>query len=90
MSETGPPRDIVHFQLAVLDAYERLLVSCGWDEAQLNDALKSMISSALPLLRAQQALSKELLAAHHEMLRQYRQALEASLRQYDGRSRGAL
>lgn len=76
-----PPRDAVAFQLAVLDAYEKLLFSCSWDEARLNEALKSMMAAALPLLRAQRALCEQLFAAHREMIREYRQALDAALRQ---------
>jgi hypothetical protein len=55
MNGAEPRRDLVHFQLPVLDACEKLLASCGWDEARLNEALKSMMASMLPLLRAQRA-----------------------------------
>lgn len=81
MAEGGPRRDVVRFQLAVLDAYEKLLAGCAWDEGSLNDALKSMMASMLPLLRAQRALGEQLVASHQELLREYRRALEASLRQ---------
>lgn len=73
------PRALAEFQLAILDAYEDLLASCPWDEAKLNEALKSMMSSFLPLLRAQRALGEQLAASHRELIRQYRRALEASL-----------
>jgi hypothetical protein len=86
MTDPAAPHDLVDFQLAVLDAYEKLLASCSWDEAQLNEALKSMMSSLLPLLRAQRALGEQLFTSHQEALRQYRSVLEASLRQSDGRS----
>lgn len=81
MAEAASRRDVVQFQLAVLDAYEKLLGSCSWDEGSLNDALKSMIASMLPLLRAQRALGEQLVSSHQELLRQYRRVLEASLRQ---------
>ena len=45
MTDPDAPRDVVDFQLAVLDAYEKLLASCSWDESRLNEALKSMMSS---------------------------------------------
>jgi len=81
MAESAPPRDVVRFQLAVLDAYEKLLASCAWDEGSLNETLKSMMASMLPLLRAQRALGEQLVSSHQELLRQYRHVLEASLRQ---------
>lgn len=81
MTDSGQHQDVVRFQLAVLDAYEKLLASCAWDEGSLNDALKSMMASMLPLWRAQRALGEQLVSSHQEMLREYRRALEASLRQ---------
>ena len=60
MTDPAAPRDVVDFQLAVLDAYEKLLASCSWDELRLNEALKSMMSSMLPLLRAQRVLGEQL------------------------------
>lgn len=86
MTDPAAPRDLVDFQLAVLDAYEKLLASCSWDEAQLNEALKSMIGSLLPLLRAQRALGEQLFTSHQEALRQYRRVLESSLRQPERQS----
>ncbi len=83
MTDPAAPRDVIDFQLAVLDAYEKLLASCSWDELRLNEALKSMMSSMLPLLRAQRALGEQLFASHQELVRQYRRTLEASLRQSD-------
>jgi hypothetical protein len=80
MIGTEPPCDVVRFQLALLDAYENLLASCRWDEARLNEALKSMMVSLFPLLRAQRALGEQLFATHWELLRHYRRALETSLR----------
>ena len=88
MTDPAAPRDAVDFQLAVLDAYEKLLASCSWDELRLNEALKSMMSSMLPLLRAQRALGEQLFASHQELIRQYRRALEASLGQSDGQPGG--
>lgn len=79
--DAAPRRDVARFQLAVLDAYEKLLASCAWDEGSLNEALKSMMVSMLPLLRAQRALGEQLVSSHQELLRQYRRVLEAALRQ---------
>jgi hypothetical protein len=89
MTDPATPRDIVDFQLAVLDAYEKLLATCSWDEPRLNKALKSMMSSMLPLLRAQRALGEQLFASHQELVRQYRHTLEASLSQSDGQPDGS-
>ena len=89
MTDPAAPHDVVDFQLAVLDAYERLFASCSWDEARLNEALKSMMSSMLPLLRAQRALGEQLFASHQELVRQYRRTLEASLHQSDGPTDGS-
>jgi len=89
MTDPAAPHDVVDFQLAVLDAYERLLASCSWDEARLNEALKSIMSSMLPLLRAQRALGEQLFASHQELVRQYRRTLEASLHQSDGPTDGS-
>jgi hypothetical protein len=81
MTDPSIPQDIVKFQLAVLDAYQSLLDSCSWDEAKLNDVLKKVMSSFLPLWRAQHELGERLFASHKQLIRQYRQALEASLEQ---------
>lgn len=89
MTDPAVPRDLVDFQLAVLDAYEKLLASCSWDETQLNEALKSMMSSLLPLLRAQRTLGEQLFTSHQEVLRQYRRVLEGSLRQADAQLAGS-
>jgi DNA-binding transcriptional regulator PaaX len=89
MTDPTASPEVVDFQLAVLDAYEKLLSSCSWDEQRLNEALKSMMSSMLPLLRAQRALGEQLFASHQELVRQYRRTLEASLRQSDGQPDGS-
>jgi hypothetical protein len=81
MPDPSTPRDLVNFQLALLDAYEKLLESCSWDQGKLNDILKSVMSSFLPLLRAQREMRDQLLASQRELIRQYRQSLEASLHQ---------
>ncbi len=80
LNRAEPPRDVVHFQPAVLDAYEKLLASCCCDEARLNEALKSKMASMPPLLRAQRASGEQLVATRWELLRQYRRALETNLR----------
>jgi hypothetical protein len=83
MTDPSPPRDLVNFQLSLLDAYEKLLESCSWDQAKLNDVLKAVMSSFLPLLRAQREIREQLFASQKELIRQYRQSLEASLQQSD-------
>jgi hypothetical protein len=81
MIDPSVPRDVAKFQLAILDAYQSLLESYSWDEAKLNEVLKKVIASFLPLWRAQQELGEQLLASHKELIAQYRHALEASLEQ---------
>ena len=81
MPDPSTPRDLVNFQLALLDAYEKLLESCSWDQTKLNDVLKSVMSSFLPLLRAQRDMRDQLLASQRELIRQYRQSLKTSLHQ---------
>ena len=49
MTDPYVPQDIVKFQLAILDVTQSLLDSCCWDEAKLNDVLKKVMSSFLPL-----------------------------------------
>jgi hypothetical protein len=48
VTDPATPRDIVDFQLAVLDAYEKLLASCSWDEPD------KLVQQTLALLEAQQ------------------------------------
>lgn len=81
MINPSTPQEVVKFQLAILDVYQSLLDSCSWDEAKLNDVLKKVMSSFLPLWRAQQELGERLFASHKELIRQYRQVLEALLDQ---------
>jgi hypothetical protein len=81
MTDPSTPRDLAHLQLAILDAYEKLIDSCTWDQAKLNDVLKTVMSSFLPLLRAQREIREQLLTSQKELIQQYRQALEASLHQ---------
>ena len=71
---------LTQFQLALLDAYEAYLAQNGWDEARLNEALKSWLEILLPALRAQCALGEQMLTAHRELIDQYRSQLEAALR----------
>jgi hypothetical protein len=71
---------LIEFQLALLDAYESLLAQNRWDEARLNEALKSWLAVLLPALRAQCALGEQMLTVHRELIRQYRGHLEAASR----------
>ena len=71
---------LIQFQLALLDAYEAGLAQNAWDEARLNEALKSWLAILLPALRAQRALAEQTFTAHRELIGQYRSHLEAALR----------
>jgi hypothetical protein len=82
MTDPLLPQQIIRSQLAVLEAYERALADFPWDEAKLNEALKTAMVSLLPLLRAQRVLGEQMFAMHKELINQYRRALEAALEQY--------
>ena len=71
-----PPRDVVAFQLALLDLYEALLDACDWDEAKLNAVLKSFMASVLGLMRLQQSLGEQVRTTQKEWIRDYRAQLE--------------
>ena len=90
---TGPnasPREILKFQLALLELYEGLLESPAWDEAKVNTTLKTFLSSVLALIRVQQSIGGQVLTIQREMIRQYREQLEAWLaEQGDARGDGA-
>jgi hypothetical protein len=68
-------REVVRFQLALVDTYAALLESSAWDEARLNTAVKSFLASVLALVRVQHAVGGRFVASQHEMLREYRQRL---------------
>ena len=83
MSGSSLPQEVIRFQLAVLDAYDRLLAGCAWDEAKLNQELKTMLITLLPVLRAQRAFGEQLIGTQKELISRYRDALEAALKQGD-------
>ncbi len=84
-----PSLDLVRFLLCLLDLYEAVLESSGWDEAKANATLKTFMSSVLALMRVQRALGGQLLTAQHEMIRQYRSQLETWLEEHGQSTDGA-
>ena len=96
MTEPTPPfpwPDLVRFQLSLLELYEALLDSGGWDEAKSNATLKTFMSSVLALIRVQRALGGQVLTAQQEMIRQYRAQLDTWLEEHretgDGSAHGS-
>jgi hypothetical protein len=73
MTERFAP--LLQIQLAMLDEYERQLATF-WDEATLNETIKDLLKTLLPVVRAQNALGKQMVALHREQLAQYRHWLE--------------
>jgi hypothetical protein len=69
---------LLQIQLAMLTAYESQLAAVC-DEAALNEAIKNQLKAFLPVIRAQNALGKEMVALHREQLVQYRHWLESTL-----------
>ena len=70
------PRDVVIFQICLLDLYDSILEACAWDEAKVNAMLKAFMSSVLALVRVQQSLGQEVTTSQREWVRQYRAQLE--------------
>jgi hypothetical protein len=90
---TGPeadslPREVITLQLHLLDLYEALLATSAWDEAKMNAVLKTFMSSALALMRVQQAISGKVVPAQQEMIREYRARLEDWLARHAGAAEG--
>jgi hypothetical protein len=77
------PRDVIRFQLELLNVYETLLAGSLWDETKVNTLLKTLMSSGLAIMRLQQSISAELVPAQQEMIRQYRERLEQWLTDND-------
>ena len=71
--------DFLRCQLSLLDAYEKLLESKTFDSAELNEVLKSTLSTCLSLMKGQSLMREQLLVAHRQMLSQYREMLEQAL-----------
>jgi DNA-binding transcriptional regulator PaaX len=81
--------ELAKFQLSMLDAYEKLLACKVWDEAELNQALKGMLASLLPLMQTRHTMQEQLVSTQKAMLQQYRHFLENLVRQQDeSRSQG--
>jgi hypothetical protein len=72
----SPPREVVVFQICLLDLYESLLEACAWEEAKANAVLKTFMSSVLALVRVQQSLGQEVATSQKEWVRRYRAHLE--------------
>jgi hypothetical protein len=72
----SPPREVVVFQICLLDLYDSMLEACAWDEAKVNAMLKAFMSSVLALVRVQQSLGQEVMTSQREWVRQYRTQLE--------------
>jgi hypothetical protein len=72
----SPPREVVVFQICLLDLYDSILEACAWDEAKVNTMLKTFMSSVLALVRLQQSLAPQVAASQKEWVRQYRAQLE--------------
>ena len=72
----SPPREVVVFQICLLDLYDSMLEACAWDEAKVNAMLKAFMSSVLALVRVQQSLGQEVATSQKEWVRQYRVQLE--------------
>jgi Spy/CpxP family protein refolding chaperone len=77
------PKDVIRFQLELLNVYETLLAGSLWDEAKVNTLVKTLMSSGLAMMRIQQSLSAELIPAQQEMIRQHRERLEQWLADND-------
>jgi hypothetical protein len=78
----SPPREVVIFQICLLDLYDSILEACVWDEAKLNAMLKAFMSSVLALVRVQQSLGQEVTTSQKEWVRQYRAQLERWLEEH--------
>ena len=87
-ADTSTVREIVRFQLALLDLYESALDSAQWDEARVNETLKTFMMTVLALLRVQRSLGERVVSVQKDMIRDYRERLEAWLRDHDGRPGG--
>lgn len=75
----SPPREVVIFQLCLLDLYEALLETCVWEEARVNAILKAFMSSVLALIRVQQSVGEQVVNSQKEWVKQYRAQLEGWL-----------
>ena len=74
-ASNASPRDLIRFQLSMLELYEGLLEGPAWDEAKVNATLKTFMSTVITLIRVQQSLGGQVLTIQREMIRQYRAEL---------------
>jgi hypothetical protein len=88
-ADTSTVREIVHFQLSLLDLYESALDSAQWDEARVNETLKTFMMAMLALLRLQRSLGERVITVQKDLIRDYRERLEAWLRDHEGQPGGA-
>jgi hypothetical protein len=92
VSEPLPPlpwADLVRLQLSLLDLYESVLDSPGWDEAKVNTLLKAFMSSLLAAIRVQQSVGAQVTSLQREMIGRYRASLEAWLEMHGNAANGA-
>ena len=87
-SDGSALRDIVNFQLTLLDLYETLLDNCEWDEGRINTTLKTFMMSVVALMRIQRTLGERVATVQKEMIGQYRARLEQWLKEYEGGAHG--
>jgi hypothetical protein len=83
-SDHEPLRGLVDVQLGLLEFYESLLDTCGWDEARANTMLKTLMSGMLALMRVQRSLGTEVLTLQRDLIRQHRERLEQWLAEHGG------
>jgi hypothetical protein len=88
-AHTSTVHEIVRFQIALLDLYESALDSAQWDEARVNETLKTFMMAVLALLRVQRSLGERVVTVQKDMIREYRERLEAWLRDHDAHPDGA-
>ncbi len=75
-------REVVTFQLRLLELYESLLENCEWDESKVNATLKTFMSSVLALMRVQQSIGTQVVTVQKELIRTHRARLEQWLAEH--------
>ncbi len=76
---TAPIAALIQYHLALLDFYESQVARNVWDEGRLNEALKSLMASLMPVIRAHRALNEQMFTAHRDFVGQYRELLRSIL-----------
>jgi hypothetical protein len=87
-TDHAPFRGLIDAQLGLLDFYESLLDTYGWDEGRANATLKTLISATLALLRVQRSLGGDIVTLQRDLIRQHRERLEQWLAEHGGRPAG--